>query len=251
MKIDFAGKVVVVTGGGQGIGMAICFKFAQAGADVVILDINEDSGAKVRDEIRQEGLKATAYRADVSDAADVKKVFKEIIETFGRVDALINNAGIVSTRTFLESDEQDWDRIMGVNLKGAFNTCSCVFPSMVARKSGKIINIASIAGKRGGGIFGNTLYATSKAGVIGLTKGLAREGGPYGINVNAICPGATRTDMIADFTGERRDSFLHTIPLRRFNEPDDVANAALFLASDMARQITGEISDVDGGVMLD
>jgi 3-oxoacyl-[acyl-carrier protein] reductase len=251
MKMDFAGKIVVVTGGGQGIGRAICLKFAKAGAKVAILDINEDSAAKVREEIRQEGLEATVYRADVSDAAAVGKVFDEIIEKFGRVDVLINNAGIVSTKTFLESDEEDWDRIMSVNLKGAFNTCRCVFPSMVARKSGKIINIASIAGKRGGGIFGNTLYATSKAGVIGLTKGLAREGGPYGINVNAICPGATSTEMIADFTGERRDNFLNTIPLRRFNEPEDVANAALFLASDMARQITGEISDVDGGVMLD
>ena len=151
----------------------------------------------------------------------------------------------------MDSNEEDWDRIMNINLKGAFNTCRSVFPAMVAQKHGKIINIASVAGKRGGGIFGNTLYAASKAGVIGLTKGLAREGGPHGINVNAICPGPTNTEMIKDFTGEKRKNFLNTIPLRRFGEPEDVANMALFLASDMARQITGEISDVDGGIMLD
>lgn len=249
--MDFKNKVVVVTGGGQGIGRAICLKFALANGKVIIIDMNEETAKKVKDEIKEKGFDAVAYKGDVSNAKGVKRIFDEILANYGRVDVLVNNAGIVSTKSFMDSNEEDWDRIMNINLKGAFNTCRSVFPTMVAQKHGKIINIASIAGKRGGGIFGNTLYAASKAGVIGLTKGLAREGGPYGINVNAICPGPTNTAMIEGFTGEKRKNFLNTIPLRRFGEPEDVANMALFLASDMARQITGEISDVDGGVMLD
>jgi 3-oxoacyl-[acyl-carrier protein] reductase len=249
--MDFKNKIVVVTGGGQGIGRAICLKFALANGKVIIIDMNEETAKKVKDEIKEKGFDAVVYKGDVSNAKGMKTIFDEIIANYGRVDVLINNAGIVSTKAFMDSNEEDWDRIMNINLKGPFNTCSVVFPAMVAQKHGKIINIASIAGKRGGGIFGNTLYAASKAGVIGLTKGLAREGGPYGINVNAICPGPTNTAMIEGFTGEKRKSFLNTIPLKRFGEPEDVANMALFLASDMARQITGEISDVDGGVMLD
>jgi len=251
LKMDFKDKVVVVTGGAQGIGRAICLRFAHADAKVIILDINKEMAKKVRDEIKGKGLNAIAYKADVSNFTDIKVIFDEIIANHGKIDVLINNAGIVSTKTFIESSEEDWEHIMDVNLKGAFNTCSSVFPAMVAQRRGKIINIASIAGKRGGGIFGNTLYAASKAGLIGLTKGLAREGGPYGINVNAICPGPTNTAMIAGFTGKKRENFLNSIPLRKFGEPEDIANMALFLASDMAKHITGEISDVDGGIMLD
>ena len=249
--MDFKNKIVVVTGGGQGIGKAICLKFALANGKVIIIDMNEETAKTVKDEIKEKGFDAVAYKGDVSNAEGMKTIFDGILAKYGRVDVLINNAGIVSTKAFMDASEEDWDRIMSINLKGVFNTCHSVFPAMVAQRHGKIINIASIAGKRGGGIFGNTLYATSKAGVIGMTKGLAREGGPYGINVNAICPGPTKTAMIEGFTGEKRENFLNTIPLRRFGEPEDVANMALFLASDMARQITGEISDVDGGVMLD
>ena len=249
--MDFKNKIVVVTGGGQGIGRAICLKFAFANGKVIIIDMNEETAKTVKDEIKKKGFEAVAYKGDVSNAEDIKSIFNEILANYGRVDVLINNAGIVSTKAFIDANEQDWDRIIGINLKGVYNTCRSVFSAMVAQRHGKIINIASIAGKRGGGIFGNTLYATSKAGVIGMTKGLAREGGPFGINVNAICPGPTNTTMIEGFTGEKRENFLNTIPLRRFGEPEDVANMALFLASDMARQITGEISDVDGGVMLD
>ena len=249
--MDFKNKIVVVTGGGQGIGRAICLKFAFANGKVIIIDMNEETAKTVKDEIKEKGFDAVAYKGDVSNAEDIKSIFNEILANYGRVDVLINNAGIVSTKAFMDVNEEDWDRIIGINLKGVYNTCHSVFPAMVAQRHGKIINIASIAGKRGGGIFGNTLYAASKAGVIGMTKGLAREGGPFGINVNAICPGPTNTAMIEGFTGEKRKIFLNTIPLRRFGEPEDVANMALFLASDMARQITGEISDVDGGVMLD
>lgn len=249
--MNFKDKVVVITGGSQGIGRAISLGFARANAKVIILDINKELATKVKDEITEEGLDGKVYKLDVSNAEETKKIMDEIISEYGQVDVLINNAGIVDTKGFIESSEKDWDRIININLKGVFNTCSAVFPQMIDRKYGKIINIASVAGKRGGGIFGNTLYAASKAGVIGMTKGLAREGGPYGINANAICPGPTNTPMLEDFTGEKRENFLNSIPLRRFADPEDIANVALFLASDMAKHITGEITDVDGGIMLD
>ena len=249
--MDFKEKVVVITGGSQGIGRAISMGFAKANAKVIILDINRELASKVRAEIIEEGLDALVYKVDVSNTEETKMVINDIIEKYGQIDVLVNNAGIVDTKAFVDSEEKDWDRIININLKGVFNTCRAVFPGMIARKYGKIINIASVAGKRGGGIFGNTLYAASKAGVIGMTKGLAREGGPYGVNANAICPGPTNTPMLDDFTGEKRQNFLNTIPLRRFADPEDIANMALFLASDMAKHITGEISDVDGGIMLD
>ncbi|SET08206.1 3-oxoacyl-[acyl-carrier protein] reductase [Natronincola peptidivorans] len=249
--MDFKDKVVVITGGSQGIGRAIALSFARAKAKVIIMDINKELAEKVQDEITKEGFDAKVYKLDVSNAEETKKTIDEITAEYGKIDVLINNAGIVDTKRFVDSSEKDWDRMININLKGVFNTCSAVFPQMIARKYGKIINIASVAGKRGGGIFGNTLYAASKAGVIGMTKGLAREGGPYGINANAICPGPTNTPMLDDFTGEKRENFLNTIPLRRFADPEDVANVALFLASDMAKHITGEITDVDGGIMLD
>ena len=249
--MDFSSRVVVVTGGGQGIGRAICLGFAQANATVIIIDVNSEAATAVRDEIKSRGAEATFYHADVSDPAKITSVFDDIVKKYAKIDILINSAAVIGTKAFIESSEEDWNRIISVNLTGVFNTCRAAFPVMVNQRYGKIINIASIAGKRGGGIFGNTLYATSKAGVIGLTKGLAREGGPYGINVNAICPGPTNTSFIAGFTGEKMEKMRDSIPLKRFGEPEDVANLALFLASDMARHITGEISDVDGGIMLD
>lgn len=249
--MDYTGKVVVVTGGSQGIGRAICLNFGSKAAQVVILDVNVDGAQTVADEIVAAGGKAEVMKADVSSYENVTAVFDEILSTYGQVDVLVNNAGIVDSRTFMELGEKDWTRVLDINLKGVINTCHAVFPSMVERKYGKIVNIASIAGKVGGGIFGNTIYGTSKAGVIALTKGLAREGGPSGINVNAICPGPVNTSMIADFKGEARENFLKGIPLRRFAEPEDIANVVVFLASDLARHVSGEITDVDGGIMRD
>ncbi|MDN5351626.1 MAG: 3-oxoacyl-[acyl-carrier protein] reductase [Clostridiales bacterium] len=249
--MDFTGKVVVITGGSQGIGKAISFGFARGGAEVIILDINAELATQVKDEICAEGLKANFVQLDVSNTSAAQAVIDQIVKDYGKIDVLVNNAGIVSSKNFFESDERDWDRIININLKGVFNTCHAAMPYMIERKYGKIVNIASIAGKRGGGVFGTTLYATSKAGVIGLTKGLAREGGQYGVNVNAICPGPTNTSMLDSFQGERRLNFMNSIPLRRFAEPEDIANAVMFLGSDLARHITGEITDVDGGTMMD
>lgn len=249
--MDFSNKVVVITGGSQGIGKAITEAFAGAGAKIVILDINEEMASKVSDALKADGKDAKVIKMDVSKYDQAEATIKEIISEYGKIDVLVNNAGIVSSKNFLTSDEVDWDRIISINLKGVFNTCHAVLPSMIENKYGKIVNIASIAGKRGGGVFGTTLYATSKAGVIGLTKGIAREAGQFGVNVNAICPGPTNTPMLDDFQGEKRQNFINSIPLRRFAEPEDIANTALFLASDYARHITGEITDVDGGTMMD
>lgn len=244
-------KVVVVTGGSQGIGRAICLGFAKAEAKVVILDVNEAGAAAVAKEIEDMGAEVEVLKTDVSNYAGVKENIAYIMGKYGKIDVLVNNAGIVDSRSFIDIAEKDWDRVISINLKGVFNTCHAVLPEMMAKKYGKIVNIASIAGKVGGGIFGNTVYGTSKAGVIGLTKGLAREGGPFNINVNAICPGPVNTSLIADFKGEARENYLKGIPLRRFAEPEDVANVVLFLASDEARHVSGEITDVDGGIMRD
>ncbi len=249
--MDFTNKAVIVTGGSQGIGRAICMGFAKAGAKVFIFDVNDAGASSVADEIVAGGGFAKVYKTDVSNYQNVEENISSIMKETGRIDVLVNNAGIVDSRPLVEINDKDFDRVISINLKGVFNTCHNVLPIMMEQKYGKIVNIASIAGKVGGGIFGNTVYGTSKAGVIALTKGLAREGGPFGINANAICPGPVNTTMIADFKGEARANFLKGIPLRRFAEPEDIANVAMFLASDEARHVSGEITDVDGGIMRD
>lgn len=251
MKFDFKGKNVLVTGAAQGIGRAIALSFAACGANVAIIDMNVQGAQETRSLIEKEGGGSVVIRADVSNIDMVKEAVEKVVSLWGSVDILINNAGIVSPKPFLETTQQEWDKIMAVNLKGVYNTCFTVLPGMIKQKYGKIINVASIAGKTGGGFFGNTLYGTSKAGVIALTKGIAREAGPHGINVNAICPGPIETQMLADCPEETRERILSGVPLRKFGEPQDIANMAIFLASDLASHVTGEITDVDGGIMRD
>ncbi|MBN1332978.1 MAG: 3-oxoacyl-ACP reductase FabG [Synergistales bacterium] len=251
MKFDLSGKVAVITGAARGIGKAIALSMAKCGADLAILDMNVEGAGQTAEEAGKMGVKAQVYKADVSDLKQIQEIFREIRNTFGKIDILVNNAGIVSPKPFLETNEKEWDMIMGVNLKGVYNTCFSVLPFMIEQKYGKIVNIASIAGKTGGGFFGNTIYGTSKAGVIGLTKGIAREAGPFGINVNAICPGPIETQMLADCPEETRQRILSGVPLRKFGHPQDIANVAVFLSSDLASHMTGEITDVDGGIMRD
>jgi 3-oxoacyl-[acyl-carrier protein] reductase len=251
VKFDFKGKNVLVTGAAQGIGRAIALSFAACGANVAIIDMNVQGAQETRSLIEKEGGGSVVIRADVSNIDTVKEAVEKVVSLWGSVDILINNAGIVSPKPFLETTQQEWDKIMAVNLKGVYNTCFTVLPGMIKQKYGKIINVASIAGKTGGGFFGNTLYGTSKAGVIALTKGVAREAGPHGINVNAICPGPIETQMLADCPEETRERILSGVPLRKFGEPQDIANMAIFLASDLASHVTGEITDVDGGIMRD
>ena len=245
------GKVAIVTGAGRGIGRGIAIGLAQQGADIVVADVNPDSARETVAAIEQAGSRAIAVQVDVASEAQIADMVNQCIRTFGKVDVLVNNAGIVSTGPLTGISSADWDKVMQINLKSVFLCCREVFPHMTAQHSGKIINIASVAGKRGGGLLGTSCYAASKGGVIAFTKSAAREGGPHGINVNAICPSYTETEMTSSLTPEQRKSIIGMTPLGRPGRPEDIAGAVCFLASPQADFITGEIMDVDGGMMMD
>ncbi|HKK01929.1 MAG TPA: 3-oxoacyl-ACP reductase family protein [Desulfuromonadales bacterium] len=244
-------KIAIITGAGRGIGRAIALAMAEHGADCVIADIDEINAASVSKEVKTLGRSSLAMKVDVADQDDVCRLIERCRSEFKRIDIFVNNAGVSSPLPLLETSPEEFNRQIDINLKGVFYGCKAVFPTMMEQGSGKIINIASIAGKRGGGIMGRSAYAASKGGVIAFTKAVAREGGPYHINVNAIAPGLTATEMTAQFTGEQREAVVKSIPLGRVGLPEDVAKAAVFLASDYADFITGEIMDVDGGFMMD
>jgi len=244
-------KAAIITGGGRGIGRSIALRFAEHGAKCLIADINFDNACKVAAEINQSGANAFAVKADVTSESDVESMVKACIDSYGKVDILVNNAGITSPLSLLETSSDEFHRQLRVNLDSVYLCTKTVFHIMMNQHSGKIINIASIAGKRGGGIMGKSAYAAAKGGVIAFTKAIAREGGPYGINVNAITPGLTATEMTKNFSEEQRKLVIQAIPLGRVAEPDDIAKAAVFLASEYSDYITGEIMDVDGGFMMD
>jgi 3-oxoacyl-[acyl-carrier protein] reductase len=250
-EIDFSGKIAVVTGGSRGIGRAIVESFCDSGATCVILDVLEEAGSQAVEELTAQGKKVSFLPLDVSDHSAVRQVMGKIYREQGNIDVLVNNAGVTLPKPFAECDEKDWDFVTGINLKGCFNTCNAVFPRMIGNRSGKIVNIASIAGKLGGGFRGTAIYASSKAGVIGLTKGLAREGGPFGINCNAVCPGVISTAMGNSIPEEQKKQIIASTPLRKYGEPREVAHVVMFLASDMSSHVTGEIFDVDGGIVRD
>lgn len=213
--------------------------------------MNRQSAHAVASEIEQLGHKSAAVQADVSSEADVAEMVRQAVERFSRMDILVNNAGVVTTGPVAEITSETWDRTLAVNLKGVFLCSKSVFPLMMAQRDGRIINIASVAGKRGGGLHGNSCYAAAKGGVIAFTKSLAREGGPYNIRVNAITPALIQTDMLQGLPDDKLQSILDTLPLRRTGRAEDVAAAAYFLASDASAFMTGEIMDVDGGLMMD
>lgn len=246
-----AGKNALVTGAGQGIGRAIALTLAGHGANVAVNDIAAGRAGEVAGEVTALGRKGIAVTGDVSSSNDVKAMFAKTAREFGAIDVVVNNAGIILKNAFWEITEAEWEKIMAINLKGVFLSCQAAAEHMRPRKSGRIINIASIAGKRGGGVLGNTAYAASKGGVLGLTKGLARELGPYGITVNAITPGLTDTEMTQSISSEKKEFVVKSIALGRPGKPQDIANAVVFLASPLADFISGEMMDVDGGFMMD
>ena len=254
-------KVAIVTGAGAGVGKAVALRYAREGARVVVAEIDETSGEKTTAEIAASGQQAIFVRADLSRLADIDALMKRTVSAFGRVDVLMNNAGVTKKLNFFEVTEADWDWIHAVNSKGAFFCMQAAAREMAERREGKIVNIASIAGKGFRGT-SNVAYAGSKGAVIAMTRVAASQLAPYNINVNAICPGVTRTAMyegivegvaerekisVADATA-RMDA---AIPLKRSNTPDDIAHMAVFLASDEARNITGQSFNVDGGIMWD
>jgi len=249
--MTFEGRVALVTGAGRGIGKAIALAFAREKASVVINDIHpEDELAKVTGEISASGVRALAIQADVSQSDQVKDMIGHVEKTFQRLDILVNNAGIIRRGTIETVTEEEWDEVICVNLTGTFNCCKAVVGIMKRQRMGKIINVSSIAGKMGD-ITSAPGYGPSKAAIDSLTKTLARQLAQYGINVNAVAPHAIETEMSAQWSEEKRKSIIEAIPLKRLGKPEDVAEAVLFLASDKANFITGEILDINGGFFMD
>ena len=224
---------------------------AEQGANIVVNDVNMESAGEVVAEIEAMGRQAIAVKADVTSEEQIKQMIETCINRFGKLDILVNNAGIIQTVPVTEIDGKDWDRVMEVNLKGVFLCCKAALAPMKAQHGGKIINIASVAGKRGGGLLGNSCYSASKGGVIAFTKSLARESGPFGINVNAITPAFTDTEMTRSIAPDKKEFIIKMLPLGRVGQPSDIAGAVCFLASSMSDYMTGEIMDVDGGLMCD
>lgn len=239
------GRVSLVTGGEQGIGRAISLQFAAEGADIAIFDV-EDRGTWRK--VEEAGRRAIFSSVDVSDGAAVSHEVSRVIEHFGRLDILVNNAGITKDTLLLRMSEADWDQVLSVNLKGAFNTTKAVVREMIKSNYGRIINISSVVGLNGN--VGQANYAASKAGLIGLTKSLAKELAKKGVTVNAIAPGFIETRMTEDLKEEIKVRLLQRIPLGRMGTPEDIAALALFLASDEAKYITGQVIRVDGGLVV-
>jgi 3-oxoacyl-[acyl-carrier protein] reductase len=244
------GKVAIVTGGGSGIGRAIAMALAKAGAKVAVWDVNENEAARVASEIEKSGNLAIAIKVDVSVKSEVKTATEQVFNSWGRIDILVNNAGICQVAPIEEITETDWDRILSVNLKGTFLCSQAVMGVMKRQRSGNIINLGSVSGKLGGITVGSH-YSASKAAVMCFTKSLARELASFGINVNAIAPGVVETEMTQEITGGDWDHYLSTIPMGRVGTVDEVAKVAVFLASDEASYLTGEIIDVNGGQFMD
>ncbi len=242
------GKVALVTGGARGIGREICLLFAKEGADIVIGDVNLAEAEKTAAEIKALGRKSMSLHLDVTSFEKVQEAVNKILDNLGKIDILINNAGITKDGLMLRMQDADWDAVIAVNLKGTFNCTKAVSKAMLKQKSGRIVNIASIIGIIGNP--GQANYAASKAGIIALTKTTAKELASRAINVNAVAPGFIQTDMTAKLPEELKQKMLASIPLAKLGLPQDVANACLFLSSDDAAYITGQTLVVDGGMVM-
>jgi len=241
-------KIAIVTGAGQGIGQAIAVRLAQEGAEVVISDINLQSAEQTASRIRQMGRKSLALKADVANFEDVQAMVEKSTQEFGRVDILVNNAGVTKDNLLVRMTQQQWDWVISVNLKGAFNCTKAVVPLMMRNRYGRIINIASVIGLVGN--TGQANYAASKAGIIGLTKSAAKELASRGITVNAVAPGYIQTEMTERLPEQAKEAFLKTVPLQRVGLPQDVAGVVAFLASEDASYITGQVINIDGGMVM-
>lgn len=245
----FSGKTVIVTGSGRGIGRAVALKFGSLGANVIVnYAASSNKAQEVVNEIIEVGGHAIAIKADIRNSNEVEEMFTKTMDTYGSVDILVNNAGITKDALIIRMNDEDFDDVIDINLKGAFKCTKAASKIMMKQRSGTIINISSVIGLIGNG--GQANYASSKAGIIGLTKSAARELAPRGINVNAIAPGFIKSDMTDVLTDKIKDSILKQIPLGTFGECEDVANLIVFLSSKNARYITGQIINVDGGMVM-
>ena len=243
------GKVAIVTGASRGIGKAIAVKLAQSGAKVVVNYIsNSDAAEEVVSYIKNLGSDAVALKADVSYTAEAEKLVQETIAHFGKIDFLVNNAGITRDNLILRMKEEEWDAVINTNLKGVYNCTKAVLKPMLKQRSGKIVNITSVIGLMGNA--GQANYAAAKAGIIGFTKSVAKEVASRGITANAVAPGFITTEMTEKITEETRESMLTTIPLNRLGDPEDVAEVVRFLVSSGANYVTGQTIAVDGGMVM-
>lgn len=243
------GKTALITGAARGIGKAIALKFASEGANIAFTDlVIDENGHATEQEIEAFGVKAKGYASDASNFAQTKEVVDQIKADFGRIDILVNNAGITKDGLMMRMTEEQWDRVININLKSAFNFINATLPIMLRQKGGSIINMASVVGVHGNA--GQSNYAASKAGLIALAKSIAQEVGSRGIRANAIAPGFIETAMTAALPDEVREEWKKKIPLRRGGQVEDIANVATFLASDLSSYVTGQVIQVDGGMNM-
>jgi len=242
------GKVSLITGGARGIGKEIAMLFARNGSNIAICDVNLEEAEKTAQEIRDLGRESLAFKADVTDLSQVQDMVDKILDKFNKIDILINNAGITKDNLLLRMSEDEWDKVIAVNLKGTFVCTKLVSKVMLKQRFGKMVNLASIIGIMGNA--GQANYAASKAGIIGLTKSVAKELASRNICVNAIAPGFIKTDMTSKLPEEVQKKMLSAIPLARLGEAKDVADLALFLSSESSSYITGQVIQVDGGMVM-
>lgn len=243
------GKTAIITGAARGIGKALALKFAEAGANIAFTDlVIDENGEQTKKEIEAFGVKCGAYASNAADFQQTEDVVGRIKDDFGRIDILVNNAGITKDGLMMRMSESQWDAVIAVNLKSAFNFIHAVLPIMMRQRNGSIINMASVVGVHGNA--GQANYAASKAGLIALAKSIAQEVGSRGIRANAIAPGFIETAMTAALPEEVRKEWTQKIPLRRGGKPEDIADVALFLASDLSSYVTGQVIQVDGGMNM-
>lgn len=246
--MDLEGKVALITGGAQGIGKVTALVLARKGADVAVSDINMEGASETAKEIEDLGRRGLALEGDVSNPADAERIVATAVGQLGEIDILVNNAGITRDGLLVRMAEEDWDAVLNVNLKGTFNCTKAAVKRMMKRKSGRIVNIASVVGVMGNA--GQANYAASKAGIIGLTKSIAREYAQRGINVNAVAPGYIETPMTVALAEKVKEELKAQIPMARLGTPLDVANAVYFLVSDASSYVTGHVLNVNGGIYM-
>ncbi len=246
--LSLKGKVAFITGSAQGIGKTIAKKLGEQGADLVLIDINEEVLNKTVEDFKSLNVKVKSYICDISDFNKTDELAKVVLADFGKVDIIVNNAGITRDNLVMRMSESEWDLVIRINLTGTFNVCKAFTRFLLKQRSGRIINISSVIGLMGNA--GQVNYAASKAGILGLTKSLAKEFGARNILVNAIAPGFIETEMTKQLSDSDREAYSKIIPLKRFGSPEDVSNIVLFLSSELSSYITGQVIQCDGGMIM-